>query len=292
MVSHKIKLSTIAIGIMVGLSACGSTRSPNGNYRIDSKELSVVQANVDKEILESAERIERQLNLLNDTLRHKETGIRAGARVPSNMNVREITQNDVKLMATEGRTTNNPPKSFDQTLEYGVVPVREEYKPTVPQSITAENNFYKQPVQSPSQRVTGIREERQVQTPTSVSSNSQQSNWKPIPLTSSSRASQGQGQSQTQTHKTYRLDRTVELFGSYKSTQLLKTLSEGAGFQFKVVGADRNLDIIIGKRDNNGNEQRFNGTIKDALINIGNILGDKALVNVDMRTGVVTLEYK
>lgn len=291
MVSHKIKLSTIAIGIMVGLSACGSTRSPNGNYRIDSKELSVVQANVDKEILESAERIERQLNLLNDTLQHKETGIRAGARVPSNMNVREITQNDVKLMATEGRTNNNPPKSFDQTLEYGVVPVREEYKPPVQQNVTAENNFYKQPVQLPNQMVTGIREERQVRitsTPTSVSSNSQQSNWKPIPLTSSSRASQGQNQ----THKTYRLDRTVELFGSYKSTQLLKTLSEGAGFQFKVLGEDRNLDIIIGKRDNNGNEQRFNGTIKDALINIGNILGDKALVNVDMRTGVVTLEYK
>lgn len=246
MVKNILKISIVS-GLCLFASGCSITKSPNpnGNYKITSQKLSVIQEDVNLKILESSQRIERQLQLLNDGYKEIDNkGIQANYKVPTNQNIKDITPEDVQLMIREGRTKNNPPKTFDMTLNKGV---QAEFDKSNMQ------NFYEKPIQRESQRIN------------LYSNIKNENNLNKVDLS------------------VFTLDRNVELNGRYKTTDVLKTLSEGAGYKFAIKGENKNLNIHI---------KNFNGTIKEALILIGNQLGNKALVNVNMNTNIVTLEYK
>lgn len=252
-----LKISVIT-GLALGLAACGSTKNPNGNYRINSKQLSVVQADVDQKILESSERINRRLALLNESQQAARAGqgTQATHKVPMTMNIKEISNKDVELMIAEGRSTNNPSKRFDMTLEKGVMP---------DVNYDGWNKFYEKPVQNHNQ---AIKTTEIVSKPTTA-------NLKPIDL------SQMRAKQQVQIIKS--LDRNVALNGEYELTKLLRTLADGAGYQFVLNGKDVDHKLTISP---------FNGSIKDALITVGNQIGNKALINVNTKSRVIALEYK
>lgn len=246
----------ILTSVIITLSACGSMSSPNGygyassKATIADKPLSVVQKDVDMLILESSQRIEKQLSLLNET-KHTHGTTTRDYKVSSNQNIKELSDKDVELMIEQGRTTNNPSKKFDKLVKDGVTA----------EKIAKSNNDY-----VPTTAITQVGVDVQKQSTSYIT----------------------KAQTQQKEVKNLELDRRVTLSGDYFVTDLIKELSKGANYKFKLNGKDKQLPLKIGQNI----DTKFNGTIKEALINIGNSLGNQGQINVDMKNKLISLEYK
>lgn len=246
----------------VGLSAC-STTTPS-NYKIQDKPLKVVEAELETKLIKSAEHINRQLALLNNN-QHYKKGIEGEHKVPTVNNMRTITDKDVDLMIKEGRTTNNPPKSFDK-----VMPDRVD-------SQISDNrlrHFYLKPE-------TKSIPEIPLAQPIDFSK------LKPIELNEKNSKAVNDALANQVKHKKVGLERTVGLDANfnYPSTALLQELTKGAGYQFKLVGQDKAFPINFGK-------EAFKGTIKEALGVIGKHFENKGLVTVNVKQKTVTVKYQ
>ena len=79
------------------------------------------------------------------------------------------------------------------------------------------------------------------------------------------------------------INKAISLNGSHNTTELVKMLAHEAGYEFKLSGEDRKIEMIIA---------HFNGSIKDALIGVGNGLGNRALIRVNTKNKTGVLEYK
>ena len=246
----------ILTSAIITLSACGSMSSPNGHgyasskATIADKPLSVVQKDVDMLILESSQRIEKQLSLLNETKQTHGTTTR-NYKVLSNQNIKELSDKDVELMIEQGRTNNNPSKKFDKLVK---------------DSVTAEKIAKSSNTYVPNTAITQIGIDVQKQSTSYITKE----------------------QTQQKEVKNLELDRRVTLSGDYFVTDLIKELSKGANYKFKLNGKDKQLPLKIGQNI----DTKFNGTIKEALINIGNSLGNQGQINVDMKNKLISLEYK
>ena len=217
---------------------------------IADKPLSVVQKDVDMLILESSQRIEKQLSLLNET-KHTHGTTTRDYKVSSNQNIKELSDKDVELMIEQGRTTNNPSKKFDKLVKDGVTA----------EKIAKSNNDY-----VPTTAITQVGVDVQKQSTSYIT----------------------KMQTQQKEVKNLELDRRVTLSGDYFVTDLIKELSKGANYKFKLNSKDKQLPLKIGQNI----DAKFNGTIKEALINIGNSLGNQGQINVDMKNKLISLEYK
>lgn len=279
MLKNKVR-KTLAATIMgsafLTLTACSSVSATEGQYKFKQPELKVLKQDINQKILESSQRIEKKLELLNDTQKQKRaTGqaITADYGVPMNMNIREITPEDVDLMIKEGRSNNNPAPDFNKLQEHEVTPVKLNIPQTVAPSSSTEpvNKFYKEPVQNPHQEIDFIGKSK----PTAIKKEVEVKKEK-------------QKKEKVKKDSKKSLDRSVTLKGMYQTTYLVKTLSAGAGYQFSLIGKD----MLANKMNIGNKKEAFKGSIKDALINIGTSLGDKALISVDTDKKTITLEYK
>ena len=79
------------------------------------------------------------------------------------------------------------------------------------------------------------------------------------------------------------LERRVLLNGSYTITNLVRQLATGADYRFVLLGKDKRLTVNVGS---------FDGTVKDAIVGVGNGLGERGMIRVDSRHRIITLEYK
>lgn len=79
------------------------------------------------------------------------------------------------------------------------------------------------------------------------------------------------------------LERRVLLNGSYTITNLVRQLATGADYRFVLLGKDKHLTVNVGS---------FDGTVKDAIVGVGNGLGERGMIRVDSRRRIITLEYK
>lgn len=295
-----------AILCLTFLSACASVnggKQSNTNYKVMAPDLKVIQADVNQKILDSSLQIKRQLELLNDTLHHKDSngktvGKQADYRVHSNLNIKEIGTNDVHLMVNEGRTSNNPKPDFDKIVPNAVTPEKisstektslsnGEAKPQ--EFVTTNKYFYRKPVQETrglSQLPLQNNSANIVPTETNMVNNVKSTPnhiVKPKQETNEQKSTTSDNTS----GRTLALERKVSIEGTYKATELLKQLSNGANYRFILKGQDKNGEVTIGSKDN-----PFTGTIKDALISIGNGFGDKAHISVNTKNKTITLEYK
>lgn len=294
-----------AILCLTFLSACASVnggKQSNTNYKMMAPDLKVIQADVNQKILDSSLQIKRQLELLNDTLHHKDVngrtvGQQADYRVHSNLNIKEIGTNDVHLMVNEGRTSNNPKPDFDKIVPNAVTPEKisstektslrnSEAKPQ--ESVTTHKYFYRKPVQEThglnQLPLQNNSEKVAVTEIANLTNNVKSTTNNTVPP----KQETTEQKSTTSDNASGRaLERKVSIEGTYKATELLKQLSNGANYRFILKGKDKNGEVTIGSKDN-----PFTGTIKDALISIGNGFGDKAHISVNTKNKTITLEYK
>lgn len=256
--------SAILTSAIITLSACGIMSSPNdyshasSKATIADKPLSVVQKDVDTLILESSQRIEKQLSLLNETKQTHGTTTR-DYKVSSNQNIKELSDSDVELMIEQGRTTNNPSKKFDKLVKDGVTAekiAKQNTNTYVPTSVITQTTQVGVNIQNQANNNIVIQQMTQSQ--------------------------------EVKNLKNLELNRRVTLSGDYFVTDLIKELSKGANYKFKLNSKDKQLPLKIGQDVNS----KFNGTIKEALINIGNSLGNQGQINVDMKNKLISLEYK
>ena len=309
----KTAVTTFALSaIFLSLSGC-STVSANGNYKIDSKQQNIIETNLNQQILESSVKIQKQLELLNDikdtrqvSINGKIEGIAGEYKIPLPHNMRDIEPDDIKLMVEEGRSNNNPNPKFNKIIEKNVTSERIIDKPSHLDKL-ASKNFYKEPVKNSYQQIDL----------TKINKNVEKANLTPIdlnkidsrprveqPIVREKVIAQSATQSATQSANNNKmseikqetpttpapnisLDRSVTLQGSYDITDLLKQLSAGAGYQFVLVGNNKEGQINIGTQ-----AEAFNGTIKDALIAIGTALGNNGIINVNTQDRTIHLEYK
>lgn len=291
-----------AILCLTFLSACASVnggKQSNTNYKVMAPDLKVIQADVNQKILDSSLQIKRQLELLNDTLHHKDSngktvGKQADYRVHSNLNIKEIGTNDVHLMVNEGRTSNNPKPDFDKIVPNAVTPEKisstektslsnSEAKPQ--EFVTTHKYFYRKPVQE-----TRGLSQLPLQNNNVKMANESNNIVNNVKETSNNTIKQETNEPKGTTSDNINrraLERKVSIEGTYKATELLKQLSNGANYRFILKGQDKSGEVTIGSKDN-----PFTGTIKDALISIGNGFGDKAHISVNTKNKTITLEYK
>lgn len=291
-----------AILCLTFLSACASVnggKQSNTNYKVMAPDLKVIQADVNQKILDSSLQIKRQLELLNDTLHHKDSngktvGKQADYRVHSNLNIKEIGTNDVHLMVNEGRTSNNPKPDFDKIVPNAVTPEKisstektslsnSEAKPQ--EFVTTHKYFYRKPVQE-----TRGLSQLPLQNNNVKMANESNNIVNNVKETSNNTIKQETNEPKGTTSDNINrraLERKVSIEGTYKATELLKQLSNGANYHFILKGQDKSGEVTIGSKDN-----PFTGTIKDALISIGNGFGDKAHISVNTKNKTITLEYK
>ena len=95
-------------------------------------------------------------------------------------------------------------------------------------------------------------------------------------------AQQTQGQRVAVSGK-HDLERRVLLNGSYTITNLVHQLATGADYRFVLLGKDKRLTVNVGS---------FDGTVKDAIVGVGNGLGERGMIRVDSRHRIIALEYK
>lgn len=296
------KIKPIAsIVCLTFLSACASVnggKQSNTNYKVMSPDLKAIQTDVNQKILDSSLQIKRQLELLNDTLSNKDengktVGKQADYRVNSNLNIKEIGTNDVHLMMNEGRSNNNPQPDFDKIVPNAVTPEKistteknelSNSNATMQKSATANKYFYRKPAQEirgltplplPNNTVKTVTESNIV------------NNFEKIVNSASKQETNEQKNTTSDNFSMRGLKRKVSIEGTYNATELLKELSIGASYRFILKGQDKNGEVTIGSKEN-----PFKGTIKDALISIGNGFGDKAHISVNTKNKTVTLEYK
>ena len=296
-----------AILCLTFLSACASVnggKQSNTNYKMMAPDLKVIQADVNQKILDSSLQIKRQLELLNDTLHHKDVngrtvGQQADYRVHSNLNIKEIGTNDVHLMVNEGRTSNNPKPDFDKIVPNAVTPEKisstektslrnANGEAKTQESVTTHKYFYSKPAQE----TRGLSQLPLQNNSAKVAATEIANLTHDVKSTSNSTMQSKQEtteQKSTTSDNTNgrALERKVSIEGTYKATELLKQLSNGANYRFILKGQDKNGEVTIGSKDN-----PFTGTIKDALISIGNGFGDKAHISVNTKNKTITLEYK
>ena len=294
-----------AILCLTFLSACASVnggKQSNANYKVMAPDLKVIQADVNQKILDSSLQIKRQLELLNDTLHHKDTngrtvGQQADYRVHSNLNIKEIGTNDVHLMVNEGRTSNNPKPDFDKIVPNAVTPEKisstektslSNGESKTQESVTTHKYFYRKPAQETrglSQLPLQNNSANVVATETNMVNNVKSTSNSTVRPKQETNEQKNTTSSDNVNGRA--LERKVSIEGTYKATELLKQLSNGANYRFILKGQDKNGEVTIGSKDN-----PFTGTIKDALISIGNGFGDKAHISVNTKNKTITLEYK
>lgn len=310
---NKMKPIT-AILCLTFLSACASVnggKQSNTNYKVMAPNLKVIQADVNQKILDSSLQIKRQLELLNETLNHKDingrtVGKQADYRVHSNLNMKEIGTNDVHLMVNEGRTNNNPKPDFDKIVPNAVTPEKinsteknalsnskanANSEAKIQEYVTTNKYFYRKPVQETgglSQLPLQNNSVNVVATETNMVNNVKSTSNHTVQLKQKQEINEQKSKTSDNTSgRTLTLERKVSIEGTYKATELLKQLSNGANYRFILKGQDKNGEVTIGSKDN-----PFTGTIKDALISIGNGFGDKAHISVNTKNKTITLEYK
>ena len=206
-----------------------------------------------QDMKESGDRIQKQLELLNETSRTK--GKSAEYVVPHNNNVKEITPDDVDLMIEKGITTNHVPVGYD--MPSNPQPIKsDEPQPVVETTVKQEVR----------KEVVDRFRNRQL---SRVNLNGQKIVESPY-------------KKQMKAPKAS-INKAISLNGSHNTTELVKMLAHEAGYEFKLSGEDRKIEMIIA---------HFNGSIKDALIGVGNGLGNRALIRVNTKNKTVVLEYK
>lgn len=288
----------LAIAIATAMTGCASVQSQantNANYRIKSNSLKAIEADINQKIMESSLRIEKQLELLNEKTNKNDygeiNGRQADYRVRNQHNVKEITHEDVKLMIEEGRSKNNPSKKLDRVIPNGVIPEKISNSEKITNLSNEHkrnlNNFYKHPVQIDEQKINLTPLSLDVIKKDSLSLSSEKSKIKKDKKKTKIEESSNQNIQSPIVKSKESLDRPVKLKGSYQTTELIKKLANGAGYQFVLKGQDKNMKMDIGRGG-----KHFEGTIKDALINIGNGFGEKALVDISTKNKIITLEYR
>lgn len=289
----------LAIAIATVMTGCASVQpqaNANANYRIKPNSLKAIEADINQKIMESSLRIEKQLELLNEKT-NKNTygevnGRQADYRVRNQHNAKEITHEDIKLMIEEGRSKNNPSKKLDRVISNGVIPEKISDAEKIANLSNAQrenlSNFYKQPVQMDVQKINLSQLPLDVIKKDNSSSSLEKNNKiKKDKKKVKTEASIGKNSHSQVIQSKESLDRPVKLKGSYQTTELIKKLANGAGYQFILKGQDKNMKMDIG-----GGGKQFEGTIKDALINVGNGFGEKALVDISTKNKSITLEYR
>lgn len=287
-----------SIVVLLATTGCASVNH-NGNtanYKIQDKSLKAIETDVNQRILESSIVIQKQLELLNEIQSNRQpsgktVGKQADYRVNSHLNIKDITHKDVEVMINEGRSLNNPHPQYDKLIPNGVTPekISSTEKAKLENTKTNEiktQNFYKVPVQDINKQIDLSKYWK-----------SKGQNLKPLnidfinneqTINVENLAKQEKTVNQSQKNKNMKaLERGVTLSGEYKTTDLLKQLSKGAGYKFSVIGVDKNLTMNIGTE-----QKPFKGTIKEALIGVGNGFGDNAVINVSTTNKTITVEYK
>lgn len=290
---NTFKIASIAV--LLATTGCASVNhnSNTANYKIQDKSLKAIETDVNKRILESSITIQKQLELLNEIQSNKQpsgktVGKQADYRVNSHLNIKDITPKDVEVMINEGRSLNNPHPQYDKLIPNGVTTEKISSTEKANLENTKINpvqtkNFYKVPVQDTNKQIDlskywKSKGQKLKPLNTDFIQNGQSTNG----------VEQEKPVNQSQKNKNMKaLERGVTLSGEYKTTDLLKQLSKGAGYKFSVIGVDKNLTMTIGTE-----QKPFKGTIKEALIGVGNGFGDNAVINVSTTNKTITVEYK
>lgn len=294
---NTFKIASIAV--LLATTGCASVNhnSNTANYKIQDKSLKAIETDVNQRILESSITIQKQLELLNEIQSNKQpsgktVGKQADYRVNSHLNIKDITPKDVEVMINEGRSLNNPHPQYDKLIPNGVTPEKISASEKANLENTKINqvktkNFYKVPVQDANKQIDlskywNSKGQKLKPLNTDFIHNEQTTN------VVENTVKQEKPADQSQKNKNMKaLERGVTLSGEYKTTDLLKQLSKGAGYKFSVIGVDKNLTMTIGTE-----QKPFKGTIKEALIGVGNGFGDNAVINVSTTNKTITVEYK
>lgn len=221
----KKSVAVAALALVLLTTGCASGRKPD---KIDD-----FSKQINTEIVQSARRIEQQLELLNEV--QARNGMPANYRVPQHHNLKELDDTDAELMITRGITRNHASPDLYDVGENGVQGI---------------------PISQP---------EPKVEQTTAVNI-----------------AQQTQGQRVAVLGK-HDLERRVLLNGSYTITNLVRQLATGADYRFVLLSKDKRLTVNVGS---------FDGTVKDAIVGVGNGLGERGMIRVDSRHRIITLEYK
>ena len=271
MTNFKLKRTSsllIMAGTICVLSACSSTKSPDANYRVEDKYKPSIEKDIDKQIIEAQSRISSQLSLLNDS-RISPDGVIAINKVPSNQNITEITQRDITSIIKLGESKKTRPDFYRTNDDSTVNPVidrnsfNELYRP-----ILARQNYQNENIALNAR-------------PVSLNNEPKTTTMTKIDLSKSNQ----EKQISKSTNK-LGINRIVRIDGNYNSTELIRKMAEGAGYSFEVKGSDKSVVL------NMSGQNKYQGSIKNVLIQAANQLDKQALVIVNNNDKKITLEYK
>ena len=264
---NKLLLIAVSSATLVGCVSLSKPFSNSDNtYKILDTPKNVIETDINNRIINSAENIQNQLNLLVSNNYNVGINNNGVEKMPQNQDLREITMQDQESMMKNGGISN-----YTETIS----PVSN--LETLGKTNRLMEQYNKEKNDGYSLRVSPeVQDEELIKM--------YRNNYGYIKTTQAD----GTYTIEKISAEQNTLEKQVKLKGVYSVNDLLGNIANLIGYELVLVNPEKDLSMNI----SNKNDEYFQGTALLTLKNIGNGLGERGKLTVNIDKKIIKLEIR